>query len=105
MSDKKRKLICYRCEDENGQGLFSVFEIPYDPDMTVMTMLDIVTKEIDTTFAHLTHSRCDQGYCGRCAMRINGKSCLACLEITSEEVVIVEPLNKKKLTKDMVSKP
>lgn len=100
-----RRVVCYRFDDERAQSYYTVHEIPYDPEMTVMGMLDRVTAEADPGFAHLIHSRCNQGYCARCVMKVNGKACLACNETTEAPVVVIEPVDKKKMSKDMAPRP
>jgi succinate dehydrogenase / fumarate reductase iron-sulfur subunit len=102
---EKRLVVCYRYDDEKSRSFYTVHEIPYDPEMTVMNMLDYVTEQLEPTFSHLTHSRCDKGYCGRCVLKINRKAGLACVETTDAEIVIIEPADTTNVSKDLATRP
>jgi len=110
MSDVKkeakiRRLVCYRYNPEHcPQSYYSVYDIPFVLSMTILDMLDYVVRNLDATLAYIVHSRCNQGLCARCILKINGKSRLACLETCDEEIVIVEPVDKKRVSKDLVTK-
>lgn len=61
------------------------FEVPdTGRRMTVMDVLEYITLHFDPTVAYYHHSVCDHGICGRCALRVNGKTALACLTVAND---------------------
>ena len=53
-------------------------------------------------FQLLIHSVCNQGICGRCGVRANGKNGLACVTRVWGEELLLEPKNNK-VVKDLVT--
>ncbi|MDR1965606.1 MAG: hypothetical protein LBQ36_02745 [Synergistaceae bacterium] len=101
-----KKMFCYRFNREHRpMSYYSLYEIPSNDGMTVLDMLDYAARHLDPSLSYPMHSRCDQGLCARCALRVNGKPVLSCIEICGEEILIVEPLDKKRVCKDLVSYP
>jgi succinate dehydrogenase/fumarate reductase-like Fe-S protein len=55
------------------------YEVPSaDKPVKVMDILDYIYLHLDHTLAYYRHSSCNQGVCGRCAVKLNGKTVLAC---------------------------
>lgn len=61
-----------------GENIRDTFEVPVHPGDTVMDVLDYIYENLDHSLAYYRHSRCCQGVCGRCAVKLNGKTVLAC---------------------------
>ena len=60
-------------------GGVRAYEVPSpETTVTVMDVLDYIRRNLDHTLAYYRHSSCNQGICGRCAVRLNGKVVLAC---------------------------
>lgn len=68
----------------------------------ILDALLVVKEKIDTTLA--LRRSCREGICGSCAMNVNGKNGLACLEyITpSSEPIEIQPLPHTYVVKDLV---
>lgn len=55
------------------------YEVPVVSDaMTVMDVLDYIYSNLDHSLAYYRHSACNQGICARCAVKLDGKTVLAC---------------------------
>ncbi len=66
---------------------------------SVLDVLRYIYEEYDQSLAF--RRLCTKGYCGGCAMRVNGEPILACQKLASQEMVI-EPHPKFKVIKDLV---
>ena len=63
----------------NKDQAFDEYEVPVtNNETTVMDILDYIFQNLDKTLAYYKHSTCNQGICGRCGVRLNGKNVLAC---------------------------
>jgi len=79
------------------------WEVHTHPGMSVMDLLDDITRNIDPTLAYYTHSRCDRGVCARCAVRVNGKTGLACrMPIPPVGDIRIEPAGRYRTVRDLV---
>lgn len=55
------------------------YEVPLlSETMTVMDVLDYIYHNLDHNLSYYRHSSCNQAICGRCLVRMNGRSVLAC---------------------------
>lgn len=75
-----------------------------DNETTVMDILDEIYENLDHTLAYYKHSTCNQGICGRCAVKLNGRTVLACMEKvdSSLDTITIEPKNGK-VVRDLVT--
>ncbi|MGN6710873.1 2Fe-2S iron-sulfur cluster-binding protein [Anaerocolumna jejuensis] len=73
-------------------------------ETTVMDILDDIYENLDHTLAYYKHSTCNQGICGRCAVKLNGRTVLACMEKvdSSQDTITIEPKNGK-VVRDLVT--
>ncbi len=73
-------------------------------ETTVMDILDDIYENLDHTLAYYKHSTCNQGICGRCAVKLNGRTVLACMEKvdSSLDTITIEPKNGK-VVRDLVT--
>ncbi len=76
------------------------FEIEVSQNITLLELLYKVREELDPTLAF--RSMCRAGICGTCAVKLNGKPVLACSTWVSGEEVIVEPIDRFSVIKDLV---
>ena len=55
---------------------YDTYEVPLPADgsCSVMDVLDYIYEHLDGTLAYYRHSVCNQGICGRCGVRANGKN-------------------------------
>ena len=82
---------------------FSIFEIPYEPGMTVLGALLYAKEKIDHSIA-IRYS-CRMACCGSCGMKINGLPKLACYTQVADynTCITVEPLDHYPLIRDLVT--
>jgi len=99
--EKKNKISmkCFRYNPNNDkESHFEIYEIPINGAMSVQDCLMYVRENIDPSLAFFIN--CRLGFCRRCLVRVNGKSCLACTTEVKEDFV-VEPLLKEKVIRDL----
>lgn len=96
----------YRCDPDSGcEPCFQSYDVPAQPDWTVMDVLDYIFQNLDNTLAYFRHSICDHGICARCAMKINGKTALACVTVVGNLPELkLEPRNNR-VVRDLVTEP
>lgn len=81
------------------------YEVPLDgKTVTVMDILDDIYERLDHTLAYYRHSSCNQGICGRCLVKANGKNVLACTAQIGPETpyLLLEPARKDAVVRDLV---
>lgn len=79
---------------------FQKYHLPFDPGLTVLDVLKRIYADQDPTLA-FRHS-CGCSYCGVCAIRMNGRSVLACKTLM-EPYMKLEPLNPSRVIRDLVT--
>lgn len=77
---------------------YNVFRIPYR-GLTVMNVLTYIYENLDSSFAF--RWACGQGFCRCCALCVNGKPVLSCMEPASRNMRI-EPHPKFRVIKDLL---
>lgn len=102
MNEKIVKVTVSRCDPvKNEDAYHQTFEVPVVPGMAVLQALDYIYENLDHTLAYYDHGICAQGICKRCTALVNGKPELICQYQVVEDV-LVEPLPKFRLIKDLV---
>lgn len=99
------KVKVYRFDKEkDDKSYFVTYDLPIscDDEYTIMDILDYISLKIDPTLSYYKHSACNRGICGRCLVRVNGKSKLACTTKVNTEEILLEPISIKNLVKDLV---
>lgn len=88
--------------DKDDDSYFQEFDVDYEPGMTVLdTLLEIQDKH-DSSLAF--RWECRGGQCGSCAVRVNGTARIACrTKVDPEEDLVLEPLEKMPIIKDLVT--
>ncbi|TFG13522.1 MAG: hypothetical protein EU535_04850 [Promethearchaeota archaeon] len=95
----KIRMKCFRFDPENEEEPhFETYEIPLNGAMSVQDCLVYVREKIDPSLAFFIN--CRLGFCRRCLVRVNGKSCLACITEVQDDFT-VEPLITKKIIRDL----
>ncbi|MBB5173743.1 2Fe-2S iron-sulfur cluster-binding protein [Texcoconibacillus texcoconensis] len=81
-----------------------VFEVEYQPGMTVLDVLERIYQKHDPSIAY--RFSCRTGLCTTCMMMINGKPGLSCLKMASPDdgILHLAPLPKGETVKDLVKK-
>lgn len=104
MSEKMNHIKIFRFDPSVGKApYYKDYEVPFVKGMSVMDVLDYIYQNIDGTLAYYDHAGCSLGICGRCVGRINGKSGLFCQTLVKDNIQL-DPLSKKKVLKDLVTK-
>lgn len=95
-----------RYEPESGKKRTDSFEVPLtNHRMTVMDVLEYITLHFDPSVAYYHHSVCDHGICGRCSLRVNGKTALACLTVANDfDALHLAPAPGRTVVRDLVTK-
>lgn len=83
----------------DGQTRYETYAMPLEPGAIVLDALNYIASEIDSTLAF--SCGCRYGYCGICAIRINGQPDLACRRI-AEDGMVLEPLANLSVVRDLV---
>lgn len=76
------------------------FLVPLGERMSVMDVLKYIYENLDGTLAYFSHEACHQVACGRCLVKVNGKTKLAC-GTTAEGDLLLEPWNDR-VIRDLV---
>jgi|GEM_PF-364184 len=105
MDEEIRTILVFRKGPEpDDEGYVSKWQVPVQSGMSVMNLLDDITRNIDPTLGYYTHSRCDRGVCARCAVRVNGTAGLACrMQIPPEGDIQIEPAGRSRTVRDIVA--
>lgn len=88
---------------DGSKSYWQSFEVPTKRGMTVLEGLFYIKENLDSSLAFRVS--CRMGICGSCAMKINGKSRLACeTQIAAlGDRIVIEPLDNFKVLKDLVT--
>ncbi|MGI8630968.1 MAG: succinate dehydrogenase/fumarate reductase iron-sulfur subunit [Solirubrobacterales bacterium] len=112
MADYTLKVRRYDPEDDRG-AYWENFDVDLDPTQSVLDGLLQVRDDKDGSL--VVRCSCTAAICGSCAVKINGKSTLACLHQLGEadehanrrngggEPIVVEPMGNQPVIKDLVT--
>lgn len=100
-------------QQPNSTPSFQTYTLDVEPGNTILDCLNRIKWELDGTLAF--RKNCRNTICGSCAMRINGRSALACKENIGSELarfaqttdsqipeIIVAPMGNMPVMKDLV---
>jgi succinate dehydrogenase / fumarate reductase iron-sulfur subunit len=86
---------------------YKEYKLEVNKDELVLDILNRIKWEHDGSFSY--RRSCRHGICGSCAIKVNGKSVLACkdnmfevAELFGSDELVIEPQNKGKAVKDMI---
>ena len=100
----KIKVKCFRFDPSHEkEPRYENYEVPVDTEMSVLDVLDYIYENIDASLAYRRSNACNRGLCAECMLKINGKALLACQQ-SVEGDLIIEPLSKEKVLRDLVVK-
>ena len=99
------KVKAFRYDQETGASGFSEYDLPFgfQSGYTVITIVRYIQENLDPTLSFFSHCVCSRGICGRCVMKVNGKSQLACAYVPDTNDLTIEPKNPQHF-KDLVVK-
>ena len=84
---------------------YECFEIPAEKSWTVADVLDYIADNLDSSLAYYRHSACDHGICGRCAVKVNGTTRLACSFRVGDAVELTVDPARPDVVRDLVVNP
>jgi succinate dehydrogenase / fumarate reductase, iron-sulfur subunit len=73
---------------QNAPGMVQTYRLEVEPGNTILDCLNRIKWEQDGTLAF--RKNCRNTICGSCAMRINGRSALACKENVKSEIAFLQ---------------
>ncbi|MFH7025932.1 MAG: succinate dehydrogenase/fumarate reductase iron-sulfur subunit [Heteroscytonema crispum UTEX LB 1556] len=73
---------------QNSSGVVQTYRLEAEPSNTILDCLNRIKWEQDGTLAF--RKNCRNTICGSCAMRINGRSALACKENVGSEIAFLQ---------------
>jgi len=80
---------------------FQTYHVPYQPGMSILSLLRYVYEELDPTIAFRNY-RCGRGICASCRVRLNGKPVKACRTTLDERAMVtIEPLDEHRVIRDL----
>ena len=108
MANKSIVLKIKRQDDPQHAAKWEEFEIPYKPNMNITSVLmeialNPVTRDGKPTTPVAYDSNCLEEICGSCAMRINGRTRMACSALVDqlEQPIVLEPFSKFPVIRDL----
>lgn len=108
MADRTIKVEIKRQSAPGGKSFVEKFDVPYRPNMNVISVLmeiavTPVTADGKQTTPITYDSNCLEEVCGSCAMLINGKARMACSALVDkcEQPLRLAPLSKFPLVRDL----
>jgi len=92
--------------DEDYLPYYENYTMEVTSEEVVLDILNRIKWEHDGSFSY--RRSCRHGICGACAIKVNGRSTLACKESMTTMIewfgneLVIEPLSKKRSVKDMI---
>ena len=92
--------------DEDYLPYYNDIEMEVTSEEVVLDILNRIKWDHDGSFSY--RRSCRHGICGACAIKVNGRSTLACKERMNDMIELfgneltIEPLSKKRAVKDMI---
>ena len=92
--------------DEDYLPYYDDYEMEVTSEEVVLDILNRIKWDHDGSFSY--RRSCRHGICGACAIKVNGRSTLACKESMNDMIalfgneLVIEPLSKKRAVKDMI---
>jgi fumarate reductase iron-sulfur subunit len=80
---------------------YQTYDVPLEPRMTVMNVLDYIYENLDSSLAYFSHNSCYRRVCARCNVAVNSKAGLSCHTEVSDDITL-EPLPRFKVVRDLV---
>ncbi|MHA2428500.1 MAG: 2Fe-2S iron-sulfur cluster-binding protein [Candidatus Hermodarchaeia archaeon] len=91
---------CFRFDPSiDREHQYQEYEVPIEFGVSVMNVLDYIYENMDGSIAY--YSNCQRGICGRCAMLVDGRRVLACIEMVTGDLTL-EPLPGHRVVRDLV---
>jgi succinate dehydrogenase / fumarate reductase, iron-sulfur subunit len=108
MAQKSIRVRVKRQNDPQSKPVWEEFEIPYRKNMNITSVMmeiaaDPITRDGKTTTPITYDANCLEEICGSCAMRINGRTRMACSALVDqlEQPIVLEPFGKFPIIRDL----
>ena len=98
----KRTLVRVRRGSPESALRYDDFEVPYEEGMSVLDALRWIRVNRDSTLA-IRYSCINANACKTCMALVNGEVQYTCMAKLAPGVMMVEPLPKRRLIRDLVS--
>ncbi|MBA1437395.1 MAG: succinate dehydrogenase iron-sulfur subunit [Epsilonproteobacteria bacterium] len=101
----KFKVFRFNAE-EDYLPYYDQYDMEVTSEEVVLDILNRIKWDHDGSFSY--RRSCRHGICGACAIKVNGRSTLACKESMNDMIelfgneLVIEPLSKKRAVKDMI---
>lgn len=90
---------------EDQEPRYQEYQIPYQPGMTVVSLLRYVYEELDPTLA-FRYYRCGRGFCACCRVKVDGKPRKACATTLDAPCALtIDPVDQSRVIRDIVVAP
>nr|WP_295973593.1 succinate dehydrogenase/fumarate reductase iron-sulfur subunit [uncultured Bacillus sp.] len=94
---------------DGNKEWYQSYQLPYEKGKTILWALTSIREQLDSTLVFT--SACRHAICGSCAIKVNGKSYLACktsldevLDTFKTDYLMFEPLSSFEVIKDLAVK-
>jgi succinate dehydrogenase/fumarate reductase-like Fe-S protein len=98
----KRALVRVRRGSPECASRYDDFEVPYEEGMSVLDALRWIRVNCDSTLA-IRYSCINANACKTCMALVNGEVEYTCMAKLTPGIIMVEPLPKRPLIRDLVS--
>jgi succinate dehydrogenase/fumarate reductase-like Fe-S protein len=98
----KKTLLRIRRGTATEAAHYDDFEVPYEEGMSVLDALRWIRAERDSTLA-IRYSCINANACKTCMALVNGDVEYTCIAKLTPGVILVEPLPKRSLIRDLVT--
>ncbi|MBW4564258.1 MAG: succinate dehydrogenase/fumarate reductase iron-sulfur subunit [Mojavia pulchra JT2-VF2] len=88
-------------QQQNSSPVVQAYRLDVEPGNTILDCLNRIKWEQDGTLAF--RKNCRNTICGSCAMRINGRSALACKENVGSEIARLQKIPSSKTEANVIS--
>ncbi len=101
---KELEVRCLRSPDgHHTDPWYAKYTVAIEGETSILNVLYTIFSEIDSSLSFFYHGACGQGGCGRCAVKMNGKNCLACItNVADFSEITLEPAFPDRVVKDLV---
>ena len=100
MEEKIINVKVYRYDrGKDAASRYEEYKVPITVGMSIYNVLQYINENYDGGLSH--YCSCRLGVCKGCMVRVNGKAMLACSELAEGDMTI-EPVNEKKVIKDLL---
>jgi succinate dehydrogenase/fumarate reductase iron-sulfur protein len=80
---------------------YDEFEVPYNEHETILGVLHYIRENFDPGLTY--RDSCAVGCCAICSVKVNGKAALACNVKMPAGDMVIDPVKKDKVLKDLAT--